>query len=174
MWEVAKAELQRERDDLTSRLSRKTAECQALTAECQALGQETELLVAAEEELAPALSDHWSDVCAAFADEDAHHLYVSPERIQAALVLGAAGKWHRFEQQLRLLELDWRDVLMVGGLAYEDWPAQLAAALPAEPDEPGKPVRRPGLPPAQARSARRDASSPRRTVARRQGWPGPR
>ena len=36
-------------------------------------------MVAAEEELAPALSDHWSDVCAAFGDEDAHHLYVSPE-----------------------------------------------------------------------------------------------
>ena len=35
-------------------------------------------MVAAEEELAPALSDHWSDVCAAFGDEDAHHLYVSP------------------------------------------------------------------------------------------------
>ena len=40
--------------------------------------RDTELLVAAEEELAPALSDHWSDVCAAFDDEDAHHLYVSP------------------------------------------------------------------------------------------------
>jgi transcription-repair coupling factor (superfamily II helicase) len=49
------------------------------------IGQDTELLVAAEEELAPALSDHWTDVCAAFADEDAHHLYVSPESIRAAL-----------------------------------------------------------------------------------------
>src|ERR1700689_168127 len=37
---------------------------------------DTELLVAAEEELAPALEDHWSDVCAAFHDGDAHHLYV--------------------------------------------------------------------------------------------------
>ncbi len=45
----------------------------------------TELIVAAEEELAPALSDHWTDVCAAFADEDAHHLYVSPEEIQASV-----------------------------------------------------------------------------------------
>ena len=44
-----------------------------------------ELLVAAEEELAPALRDHWDDVCAAFGDEDAHHLYVSPEEIAAAL-----------------------------------------------------------------------------------------
>jgi len=49
------------------------------------LGADTQLMVAAEEELAPALSDHWTDVCAAFGDEDAHHLYVSPERIEAAL-----------------------------------------------------------------------------------------
>jgi transcription-repair coupling factor (superfamily II helicase) len=49
------------------------------------IGEQTELVVAAEEELAPVLSDHWSDVCAAFADADAHHLYVSPERIQTAL-----------------------------------------------------------------------------------------
>src|SRR5262249_25965180 len=46
---------------------------------------ETELVVAAQEELAAALSDHWSDVCAAFGDEDAHHLYVSPESISSTL-----------------------------------------------------------------------------------------
>src|SRR6202035_3364865 len=49
------------------------------------VGGEAELMVAAEEELAPALSDHWTDVCAAFGDEDAHHLYVNPESIQATL-----------------------------------------------------------------------------------------
>ncbi len=49
------------------------------------IGEGTELLVAAEEELAPALSDHWSDVCAAFGDDDAHHLYVSPEAVQASV-----------------------------------------------------------------------------------------
>jgi transcription-repair coupling factor (superfamily II helicase) len=49
------------------------------------VGERTEVVVAAEEELAPALSDHWSDVCAAFGDEDAHHLYVSPESVQAAV-----------------------------------------------------------------------------------------
>src|SRR5207253_4585839 len=48
-------------------------------------GERTRLLVAAEEELAPVLSDHWSDVCAAFADEDAHHLYVRPDVVEAAL-----------------------------------------------------------------------------------------
>jgi transcription-repair coupling factor (superfamily II helicase) len=49
------------------------------------VGERTRLLVAAEEELAPVLSDHWSDVCAAFADEDAHHLYVRPDVVEAAL-----------------------------------------------------------------------------------------
>jgi transcription-repair coupling factor (superfamily II helicase) len=44
-----------------------------------------ELVVAAEEELAPTLADHWSDVCAAFHDVDAHHLYVAPDAIDAAL-----------------------------------------------------------------------------------------
>ncbi len=45
----------------------------------------TNVIVAAEEELAPALSDHWNDVCAAFADEDAHHLYVSPDQVQSSV-----------------------------------------------------------------------------------------
>jgi transcription-repair coupling factor (superfamily II helicase) len=49
------------------------------------LDQRTEIVIAAEEELAPALSDQWSDVCAAFGDEDAHHLYVNPKDISAAL-----------------------------------------------------------------------------------------
>src|SRR5919202_4188446 len=43
------------------------------------------VIVAAEEEVAPALADHWQDVCAAFHDEDAHHLYVPPEAIKDAL-----------------------------------------------------------------------------------------
>jgi transcription-repair coupling factor (superfamily II helicase) len=46
---------------------------------------ETEVIVAAEEELDPVLEDHWSDVCAAFHDADAHHLYVSPAEVRAAL-----------------------------------------------------------------------------------------
>jgi transcription-repair coupling factor (superfamily II helicase) len=43
------------------------------------------VLLAAEEEVAPALADHWQDVCAAFHDADAHHLYVKPAEIEAAL-----------------------------------------------------------------------------------------
>ena len=41
--------------------------------------------MAAEEEIEPVLSDHWSDVCAAFGDEDAHHLYVNPKVISETL-----------------------------------------------------------------------------------------
>jgi transcription-repair coupling factor (superfamily II helicase) len=49
------------------------------------VGEQTQLVVAAEEDLDPVLADHWSDVCAAFGDEDAHHLYVSPQSIRATL-----------------------------------------------------------------------------------------
>ena len=41
--------------------------------------------IAAEEELAPALRDYWEDVTTSFHDDDAHHLYVKPEALDAAL-----------------------------------------------------------------------------------------
>jgi transcription-repair coupling factor (superfamily II helicase) len=44
-----------------------------------------EVLLAAEEELAPALADNWQDVTAAFHDADAHHLYVKPDDVVAAI-----------------------------------------------------------------------------------------
>src|ERR1700729_3732223 len=43
------------------------------------------VLIAGEEDLAPALADHWQDVTAAFHDEDAGHLYVAPDEIRSAL-----------------------------------------------------------------------------------------
>ena len=43
------------------------------------------ILIAGEEDVAPALADHWQDVTAAFHDEDAHHLYVGPGTIEPAL-----------------------------------------------------------------------------------------
>ena len=45
----------------------------------------TAVLIAAEEEVTPALSDHWQDVTTAFHDTEAHHLYVAPDAITAAL-----------------------------------------------------------------------------------------
>jgi transcription-repair coupling factor (superfamily II helicase) len=49
------------------------------------LAPDAAVLLAAEEEINPALDDHWQDVCAAFHDADAHHLYVAPAQISAAL-----------------------------------------------------------------------------------------
>ena len=43
------------------------------------------VLLAAEEDVEPALREHWDDVCAAFHDADAHQLYVRPEAILDAL-----------------------------------------------------------------------------------------
>src|SRR3954471_8493143 len=44
-----------------------------------------QIVIAAEEDTEPSLRDHWQDVCAAFHDEDAHHLYVKPDRILQTL-----------------------------------------------------------------------------------------
>jgi transcription-repair coupling factor (superfamily II helicase) len=49
-----------------------------------------QIVIAAEEDTEPALRDHWQDVCAAFHDEDAHHLYVKPDRILGTLAERAA------------------------------------------------------------------------------------
>ncbi|HEY2259348.1 MAG TPA: transcription-repair coupling factor [Solirubrobacteraceae bacterium] len=43
------------------------------------------VLIAGEEDVEPALADHWQDVTAAFHDQDADHLYVAPSRILSAL-----------------------------------------------------------------------------------------
>src|SRR5215210_263777 len=40
--------------------------------------------IAAEEEVEPSLKDYWTDVTTSFHDEDAHHLYVSPDRLREA------------------------------------------------------------------------------------------
>ncbi|MDX6643576.1 MAG: hypothetical protein QOD76_1538, partial [Solirubrobacteraceae bacterium] len=44
-----------------------------------------EVVLAADEELVPALADNWQDVTAAFHDADAHHLYVKPDDVVAAI-----------------------------------------------------------------------------------------
>jgi transcription-repair coupling factor (superfamily II helicase) len=43
------------------------------------------IVIAAEEDVVPALADHWQDVTVAFHDEDAHHVYSDPDQIDAAL-----------------------------------------------------------------------------------------
>ncbi len=46
--------------------------------------------VAAEEELAPSLADHWQDITTSFHDAAAHQLYVSPDQLEAELERRAA------------------------------------------------------------------------------------
>ena len=51
------------------------------------------------------------------------------ERVQAALVLASRGRRERFESMVQLLRMDWRDVLMAGGLGHDDWRAVLDREL---------------------------------------------
>jgi hypothetical protein len=50
--------------------------------------------------------------------------------MMAAVVLASQGRLDRFFPLFRLLKVDWRDVLVAGGLADEDWPSRLDAELP--------------------------------------------
>lgn len=47
------------------------------------------------------------------------------ERVLAAVVLAAAGDVSVVRQQVRELRVDWRDVLLNGGLGHEGWPEVL-------------------------------------------------
>ena len=47
--------------------------------------EQAQVVIAADEDVEPSLRDHWADVCVAFHDEDAHHLYVKPDRILETL-----------------------------------------------------------------------------------------
>ena len=53
-----------------------------------------------------------------------------PERVQAAMVLASDGQWERFIRVFQLVEVDWRDVLVAGGLADADWPGRLNVEFP--------------------------------------------
>ncbi|MEA2375507.1 MAG: hypothetical protein QOD53_1970, partial [Thermoleophilaceae bacterium] len=46
--------------------------------------------ISAEEEIEPSLADLWQDVSTSFHDKDAHHLYVPPDTVRAALESRAA------------------------------------------------------------------------------------
>ncbi len=47
--------------------------------------QNASIVIAGEEDVAPALADHWQDVSAAFRDRDARHLYVDADTIDQTL-----------------------------------------------------------------------------------------
>ena len=53
------------------------------------------------------------------------------ERVVAAIILIAEGDRERLQRAIALSRIDWRDVLMGGGLGNEDWPEKLDQALGA-------------------------------------------
>jgi len=53
------------------------------------VGDNASVLVAAEEELRPALADHWQDVTTSLHADDAHDLYLPPEQVGEALATRA-------------------------------------------------------------------------------------
>lgn len=51
------------------------------------------------------------------------------ERVQAAIVLAAGGDFSDLKRQSELAIRDWRDALVNGGLAHEDWRQRLDTTL---------------------------------------------
>jgi hypothetical protein len=51
------------------------------------------------------------------------------ERVQAAVVLAAAGDLEQVHAGARFAALDWRDVLVNGGLAHEGWQQRMDVEL---------------------------------------------
>ncbi len=78
--ELAAGESQENRPDITELLP-----VEDFKTFLELIDAEAGVLLAAEEEVQPALTDNWQDVCAAFHDSEAHQLYVKPEAITAEL-----------------------------------------------------------------------------------------
>jgi hypothetical protein len=47
------------------------------------------------------------------------------ERVLTAAIVVAQGDVDRFIEALRLMEIDWRDLLMAAGLGHEGWPSKV-------------------------------------------------
>jgi transcription-repair coupling factor (superfamily II helicase) len=78
--ELAAGEAEENRPDITELLP-----VEDFKSFLELVDAQASVLLAAEEEVQPALADHWQDVCAAFHDTEAHHLYINPEAITAEL-----------------------------------------------------------------------------------------
>ena len=55
------------------------------------------------------------------------------ERVQAAIVFVASGDLGLLRNAIALAKADWRDVLVAGELADDDWPQRLFAVLGGTP-----------------------------------------
>jgi len=74
--EIAALEKQEDRPDITELLP-----VEDFKAFLDLVAADAQVLIAAEEEVPPALADHWQDVTVAFHDSEAHHLYIAPDVI---------------------------------------------------------------------------------------------
>ena len=54
------------------------------------------------------------------------------ERVQAAIVFAANGDLPELKREVELAAIDWRDVLMNGGLAGDDWQSIMDFELGAD------------------------------------------
>ncbi len=78
--EIAALEAPEERPDITELLP-----LEHFHSFLELAGGDASVLIAGNEDVRPALGDHWQDVTAAFHDQDADHLYVNPEQVIAEL-----------------------------------------------------------------------------------------
>lgn len=60
-----------------------------------------------------------------------------PERVHAAILLAAVTSLDRLKELVALSRVDWRDVLVAGGLADGDWPRRLERELGSVGAPPG-------------------------------------
>jgi transcription-repair coupling factor (superfamily II helicase) len=78
--ELAATEAEENRPDITELLP-----VEDFKSFLELVDAQASVLLAAEEEVQPALTDNWQDVCAAFHDTEAHHLYIAPDAITSEL-----------------------------------------------------------------------------------------
>jgi hypothetical protein len=62
---------------------------------------------------------------------------IRSERVQAAVVLLADGRWPEFERQSALAKVDFRDVLVAAGLADGQWSERLNERLGPRAEQTG-------------------------------------
>lgn len=55
------------------------------------------------------------------------------ERVQGAIIIAANGDLQEFHRQAELAVVDWRDALVNGGLAHDDWPDVLNSEFGSDP-----------------------------------------
>ncbi len=83
-----------------------------------------DILIAGEEDVAPALADHFSDVVTAFHDADAGHLYVDPDAIQAVLGARARIRLSSLDQDQEYSFRAQTADVQARGMKERSWPAR--------------------------------------------------